>query len=83
MTPTGTSIAEGAGVDEAQWQALRDEAAGMRGTCSVCGTSGCKVVANFMQATRREPCRFLGFQGVCTNHFLSMAFDIEASQLTL
>lgn len=36
-----------------------------RETCPRCGREGCVVDEKFVQATRREPMRSLGFQGYC------------------
>jgi hypothetical protein len=52
----------------------------MTAVCPLCeGTT--KVIANHRQATRREPCQFLGVQGLCVP--CQLAFPIESAQLTL
>ena len=65
----------------AAWQARQDEAASMHASCPICGSDHTKVTAQHRQATRTEPCTFLGFQGVCIP--CQMAFPIEGAQLTL
>lgn len=50
---------------EAIWNARRESAAHMTAECPGCGHNGCRVIANFMQATRAQPVRFLGYQGLC------------------
>ena len=65
----------------ADWQARQDEAASMHVQCPICGSDHTKVDAAHKQATRSEPCKFLGFQGVCIP--CQMAFPIEDAQLVL
>lgn len=50
---------------EAIWHARRDSAADMHAECPNCGRDDCRVIANFHQATRTQPVRFLGYQGLC------------------
>lgn len=61
-------------------QAIHAEAATMSATCPIC-SGRAKVTAGVHQATRREPARFLGFQGLCIP--CQMAFPIEDAQLAL
>lgn len=62
-------------------QADRDSASKMTAICPVCERDGRKVHAQHLQATRRQPCQFLGFQGWCVD--CQVAFPLETAQLTL
>lgn len=45
------------------------------GTCPTCGWANCRVQEKFMQATRKEPMKSLGFHGYCPRCDCSFAAD--------
>jgi hypothetical protein len=46
--------------------------------CPQCGRAGCKVREVFLQATRREPMKSLGFEGYCPD--CDLAFKIKTKE---
>jgi hypothetical protein len=50
------------------------------GACPTCGREGCVVSEKFMQATRAEPMKSLGFYGYCPS--CACSFAVENPQAT-
>ena len=53
----------------------------MSAACPCCSRGACKIRESFMQATRTEPMRSLGFQGYCPS--CELAFKAPTPQLAM
>jgi hypothetical protein len=53
----------------------------MTAQCPCCERENCKVSEQFMQATRTEPMKSLGYMGYCPD--CAVGFRIECPQLVL